>query len=90
VDAVTACRSCEASIVWCWTTKGVRIPIDPEPVPDGNVTVDAGGELIDGARVLVGAEPGLFDPPNLLHYRTHFVTCPDRDDWRNRPSHGGG
>lgn len=87
---MTACRSCGASIVWCWSTKGVPTPVDPEPVPDGNVTVEGGGRIASGVRIVVGSiQPGLFDAPEL-RYQTHFVTCPDAARWRNTPSPGGG
>jgi hypothetical protein len=33
------CRSCEAPIVWAKTANNRRMPLDPEPVPDGNVWV---------------------------------------------------
>jgi hypothetical protein len=80
--AVSSCRSCSAPIVWCWSTRRVRIPIDADPVPDGNVTVLDGLPLAEGVVVVVDGVPGLFDPPDAPHYRTHFVTCPDAERWR--------
>jgi hypothetical protein len=34
--AVSRCRSCGAAIRWATTVNGKRMPVDDEPVPDGN------------------------------------------------------
>jgi len=34
------CRSCKAKIEWAITPDGYRIPLDPDPVPDGNIILD--------------------------------------------------
>ena len=33
------CRSCRRPILWAETEKGRRIPIDPQPVTDGNIVL---------------------------------------------------
>jgi hypothetical protein len=75
------CRSCGDAVVWCWTTGGKRIPIDPTPNPNGNVSVSGGGPLRDGSTITVDGGPSLFDPPGMDRFTAHFATCPDADDW---------
>lgn len=72
------CRSCGAPIGWCVTEAGKRIPLDAEPVPDGNMVVLA----------QFGNAPGLalpFDPAKhegWTRWRSHFATCPNADKHR--------
>lgn len=58
------------------------MPLDLDPHPDGNVRLGwVGGELL--ALVLAGAElEGARVEPGGNLYRSHFVTCPDADRWR--------
>ena len=63
------CSSCGASIRWARTEKGKAIPVDPEPVTDGNLIVDEAGV----ARV-VGAGKGT--------HRSHFASCPEASQHR--------
>ena len=37
---MNTCRSCGAPILWRETHAGRRMPIDPEPVADGNVVIE--------------------------------------------------
>jgi hypothetical protein len=71
---MSACRSCGAPIRWVITVNDKRMPVDDEPVPDGNV-------LLDGDRATV-IDPGqllLDDPPRFV---SHFATCPNADHHR--------
>ena len=73
---MSACRSCGAAVRWEVTAGGRRMPLDAEPVPDGNVVV------VDGqARVLTsaGAELLTLDTPRFV---SHFATCPQSGAWR--------
>lgn len=63
---MSACRSCRAEIVWAVTNAGKRIPLDAEPKPQPGLFVFDNGY----------AKP----PPPV--YESHFVTCPQADDWR--------
>lgn len=70
------CRSCEAPMVWVKTAANGRLmPLDPKPVPDGNVVLlasrdEQGVRLV---RVLAhGEDPG----PDAKRYISHFATCP--------------
>jgi hypothetical protein len=66
------CRSCGAPITWARTTSGKPIPLDPEPVDRGNLEVE------DGVARPVLIEAG------KLRYVTHFATCPNAPQHRNR------
>ncbi len=63
------CKSCGATMLWTKTPSGRNMPLDPDPVPDGNVI------LIDGV-----AFPFHPDHKNPEHnsqprYKSHFATC---------------
>ena len=84
VRALTTCKSCHAEMVWCVSTNGHRMPVDPEPVPDGNlIVVGTGrapnGDVLDRVLVLGKGDVPLGDPPR---FQSHFVTCPDARGWR--------
>lgn len=83
---VDTCRSCHARIVWARTAfTGAVMPINMEPVDDGNiiVTENGGGRLI--ATVLPPGDPRITEETT---YVTHFATCPDATGWRRRHGHG--
>ena len=77
------CRSCGAPVRWVITeANDRRMPIDPEPVEDGNVWVI---EIRQGTPIVGVALTGDAVPASVpLRYVSHFVTCPDRDTWRKR------
>ena len=71
------CRSCKAPVYWAVTTAGNRMPVDVDQVPGGNV------ELVDRSA----ADPlaRIVKPePAVERYRSHFVSCPDRREWKRR------
>jgi hypothetical protein len=62
------CNSCRAEIRWVTSQGGKKMPIDAEPVSDGNL------EIRDGvARVLTKAELSML--PDGPRYKSHFATC---------------
>ena len=70
------CKSCDAAILWAVSAvTGKRMPLDADPVPDGNLLLDAEGKIhvltADAATV-----------PGVKRYVSHFATCPQADDWR--------
>lgn len=81
------CRSCGAPIRWAHTEAGKVIPLDADPVPDGNVTFTGASSTNDRGVtrpvVRVEAQPSLL-PPDGDTYVSHFVTCPDGDTWRRK------
>lgn len=81
--ASSNCRSCGAPIRWCITdANSKRMPVDPEPVEDGNIWVirtEQGTPIIGVA--LQGANVPASAP---LRYQSHFVSCPNSSEWRKR------
>lgn len=76
---MTACKSCQSPITWLHTVTGLRIPIDVQPVADGNIRV-----IGDVAHV-VGATIDLLDPSDDgTRYVSHFVSCVDSRSWRRK------
>lgn len=77
------CASCAAPIVWAVTgAKGNRMPLDPDPVDDGNIwIIDHPAHL---APVIGVALHHADIPADIETYVSHFVTCPDRDSWRRK------
>jgi hypothetical protein len=61
---------------------GKRMPLDPEPVADGNVWVARieGGMPVVEVALTHDAVPR----SEPLTYVSHYVSCPDRDTWRKK------
>lgn len=76
---IAACRSCDAPIVWATSSGGKPMPVDVDPVEDGNVelSLQPGRFVGPVASVLTG--PSLF--PGVRR-KAHFATCPSADEWR--------
>jgi hypothetical protein len=67
------------------TAQGRQMPLDLEPVPDGNVVVVAGV-----AQVFAPLELAIL-APGTVRRRSHFSTCPNADRFRKvRPATPGG
>ena len=94
---MSTCESCGADILWAVAEAGTKlIPLDRDPVADGNVILVGARPTAHGAapvaRVLSpAAQPDLFSPgpngepaPDGPHYQAHWATCPDSDSWRQR------
>jgi hypothetical protein len=77
---VSACGSCGAPIRWAVTVNGKRMPVDDQPVPDGNIVLS---DPQPGAYAPLAAYysppdeptlPGFEEPPRFV---SHFTTCPN-------------
>lgn len=85
---IDECRTCNAPIVWAETSNGKSMPVDAAPADDGNVLLyprPGGGAY---ATVLSVADTalaigGLFPDERTLR-TSHFVTCPNAEEWRKR------
>lgn len=78
---MSACRSCGAPVRWVITSRGKRMPLDAEPVDDGNVVLDM-SDRNDPVAIVVPPEQILVeDGPR---YVSHFATCPNADQHRRR------
>ena len=72
------CRSCLAEVAWVVTSKGHRMPLDPEPCDDGNVVIT--GEVPPGHRdagvpIVIALRKGEQPLSNQDRYMSHFATC---------------
>lgn len=72
------CRSCLEPIRWERTAAGRAIPLDPDPVPEGNIIISDGHAIVfaSAARVPTGDD--------VPRYVSHFVSCKDAADWRGK------
>jgi hypothetical protein len=78
---VGLCRSCHARVIWLTIRPGGRrMPIDVDPVPDGNIIADLAQAV--GVVVPAGALTFLDDTPDEARYRSHFASCPQAAEWR--------
>lgn len=71
------CKSCGARIRWVITTAGKRMPLDPEPHPEGTIV-----PVFDPARDRPVARVLPAPPTDRDAWRSHFATCPNADQHR--------
>jgi hypothetical protein len=77
---VSTCRGCNAEITWAkvrarWDKPETNMPLDAEPVPDGEWLLDTE----KGTASYVGKEPSLI-PDN--RHRAHWASCPEAEKFR--------
>ncbi len=72
--STSACRSCDAPVLWVVTLAGKRMPLDAKPRPDGNVILFG-----DGRCRYLGKDEGPVEQPR---YVSHFATCGQAKEWR--------
>ncbi|UVT24951.1 hypothetical protein NXT08_22380 [Rhodococcus pyridinivorans] len=80
---ITRCGTCRADIVWASTEKGNAIPVEPASTPNGNLMLStvAGVRL---AAVVKGSRRDALAAAGVPLYLSHFVSCPQASQWRNR------
>jgi hypothetical protein len=61
------CKSCNAAILWAETPNGKRMPLDAQPVPNGNIV------LVDGKATVIGHGETRDGREAWL---SHWATCP--------------
>lgn len=76
---MTACKSCQAPVTWLHTESGLRIPVDVQPVADGNIRI-----IGDVAHVVGATIDLLDDTDDGTRYVSHFVSCESAAEWRKR------
>ena len=74
----TKCSSCGASIIWCKTESGKAMPLDAEPVPDGNIQLDSQGQ----ATYMKKGDDERWH--NVVRFKSHFATCPNAATHRKK------
>ncbi len=73
------CRSCGANVTWVVTHKGKRMPIDLIAREDGNLVIDV---VVNGVPTVRYVDPKQPSLEARERYVSHFVSCPDRTEWR--------
>lgn len=74
---VSTCGSCAARVIWAITAKGETMPVDADPVDDGDrwlVKAKTGSTPI----VVKAAE----ETTHGALYKSHFATCPNAERHR--------
>src|SRR5690348_9005773 len=85
------CRSCGAEIIWVTTAKDRPMPLDAKPAFDAGdpVPTQLAGLFVlgsdDKAHALGHGDGGTAAFLGGPIYRSHFVTCPQRDQWSTHP-----
>jgi hypothetical protein len=68
----STCKHCGRPIVWAKTERGKNRPVDPDPVPNGDLELKATGT--ENGRVLFAVRTA---PTSATkRWRCHFVSCP--------------
>jgi hypothetical protein len=75
VSHPASCDKCRAPVLWALTAMGKRMPLNPQPDPDGNAAAYRDGTGRWRARVLHKDEHPL---GYERRYMPHFATCPAR------------
>lgn len=91
------CKSCRRPITWVVVAKsGKKMPIDRDPVADGNIVLTGEKDTATGADLVAYekqplpaagdrvAFPMIGEPSTTSRprYTSHFATCPDADKHR--------
>ena len=92
---MSECKSCGQPIEWAKTETGKWMPVDPAPVPGGNLSIDRSSwppvatvmRPGEGAVQLALGAGGQQEGETLGHV-SHFKSCPDRDRWRKNEGRG--
>lgn len=77
---MSVCKGCGEQIEWRKNDKtGASAPVDPKPVPEGNVTLVGAEEyhVLLKAEKHALVEPGFFDGEPPTRYVLHFASHPD-------------
>lgn len=66
------CKSCGEPVLWMATSTGGRMPVDAEPVADGNCRLDLEHGVVEvlGRKAIAEARAN----KERLH-KSHFATC---------------
>lgn len=77
------CASCGETILYALTTStNKRIPINPTPVPDGNIELDPrNGISLPYAKTWGTSHQW---PEGVDRFISHFVTCPAAASFRKK------
>jgi len=80
---LSKCNSCGADIIWAVSREGNRMPINPDPVVNGNVILtERSGNQPPIATVLKKSQQDDLLLALEPRYVSHFATCPQSKQWR--------
>ena len=80
---MSQCRSCKAEILWVTMEKSLKKnPLDPEPVPNGNIVIMTVSGSERTARGVGAREAKLLAEAGTPLYVSHFVSCRDSKIFR--------
>lgn len=77
---VAECRRCHAEMIWCRTGRGKKMPVDAEPSSEGLFVIE-GDEQDPLVRRLPNDMAATYTGDK---YTSHFATCPNADEFRNK------
>lgn len=80
---MTTCQSCGAAIFWAVSVNGSRMPINAEPVVDGNVLVSVSRSNPENKKCIVLAHAAV-KPKDRRLFTSHFSTCPNARKHRRK------
>lgn len=82
----TRCGSCGAQMRWAQTEEGRSIPLDPDPVPTGNLIIKEVRHVGGRGPVLTVRYLRKTDtvPLEVARYVSHFATCPSAAEHRRK------
>lgn len=80
---MTPCRSCGAELIWCLTPSSRWMPVDREPVADGNVEINYEHQP-PLAVVLTSTDLAQARLEKIPLHKTHLSTCPNRLEHKRR------
>lgn len=72
-------RGCTAQVIWATTANVRPMPVDVEPVADGNVLLSWVNGTVRAEVIGARGQARLF---GRTRYRSHFTSCPDADRFR--------
>lgn len=75
---LAVCKACKGSVIWGETSAGKLMPVNAEPVADGNLRLmygPGGGKVL----IITGAPPEGSAEPRFM---SHFATCPEAARYR--------
>lgn len=73
------CKGCKAELTWAVNENGKGLPLDPDPVDEGDHLID--GYQDDGRPIVhrIGRDEEV--PTGAQRYQTHFESCPNASDF---------
>lgn len=79
----TRCGTCDARVIWTVTTAGKRMPVNADPVPNGNIRLS---ESVDerGRKTVLAYVLGAKDAREGVLYVSHLSTCPQAAQHRRK------